>query len=303
MAASSRCSAASSTAQSVAAVAKLAIGTQLSQRLSSLESQAWRLREAEDAYTRLAVPAVTEEVKKATERLVQLHEEKTKELEKKTQAFAHTVRVALHGMQIQRTEEQHALTTATAADSKATAMTLRDLQERLSRCEARMLAMTQEQARLSARAGGMSAIPTSNEEEGGATTSIGRGGGGGGGGNGLNGGRAARAAADAASAEASKALACAEVAENAATEAKLALERQIAKQQKAIDEGRDRERRMAARIDALIEALEEQGQESTSKIHALTQRLEEVERGARVTRLTLRNMQIEREPPPPASDL
>ena len=79
MAASSRCSAASSTTQSVAAVAKLAIGTQLSQRLSSLESQAWRLREAEDAYTRLAVPAVTEEVKKATERLVQLHEEKTKE--------------------------------------------------------------------------------------------------------------------------------------------------------------------------------------------------------------------------------
>ena len=47
----------------------LRIGTQLSQRLSSLESQAWRLREAEDAYTRLAVPAVTEEVKKATERL------------------------------------------------------------------------------------------------------------------------------------------------------------------------------------------------------------------------------------------
>ena len=264
-------------------VANTSVTAQLSARLSSLESQAWRLREAEDRLLAMAVPAVTQEVKSLGERLQAEQHTQFSQLEKKTEQFAHRVRVALHGMAVEHTKEAHALSSAASADAKANAHTLRDLQDRLARCESRLIAVTQEHAKLSVSVRGRSKESVDTD---GAHSDVA------GHGVGNASSRPAAAAAESAAAEASRAFACAEVAELAASEAKRGVEMHIAKQQKALEESLERERRMSARIDALAQALEEQSVASTATMTALSQRVAELEDGARATKLALRNLQI-----------
>ena len=109
-----------------------------------------------------------------------------------------------------------------------------------------------------------------------------------------------------------QALAAAQSAELAASASSRALEQVIQRQQKTLEEGRERERRLAARCDALAQSLSDQASAATRALEAeaamrarevanMSELIRALEHAAqardgelRQARLELRNLAIER---------
>ena len=219
-------------------------------------------------------------------------------LDEKLAAFSHKVRTALLALQKQNADAAFIANRAAVEDARAAAGTSSELQERIGRLEVRVTGLLQEQARAQVRSGNAAVA------DGGASTMAAAAAG-------TRAAMPATAAAESASEAAKRALAAAEAAEVAASASARSLQDVVKRQQKAIDEGRERERKLSARIDALTHALAEQSAASSKALAAETQAREQallvimqqvraLEHGAqardaevRATKLALRNLAIE----------
>ena len=189
------------------------------------------------------VPLLVSATNTAQDKLLKLQKEHHAQLEGKVESHIARLKETLLEMRSAAASDAFSASVAAEERDKAAKAVVAELAERVGRLEQRVTNLLHEQARRSVRAseaaltdGGHSAMSA-----GAAATR-----------------HPAMAAADASAAAAKRAVAAAEAAELSAAETARRVDEVVKRQQKQLGEGRERERKMVARLDALAQALADQ---------------------------------------------
>ena len=265
----------------------------LAQRVTKLEGQAFRAtlaRKEEFTVHANAVPALVDATS-AAQRMLKVAAQHASDLDHKLQQFMHAVRECVSDIQQQHKDGGFDTERRRAEERERQERIGRELHERIGRCEARIANLLQDQARCFSLARGSgastsdSALPpaSSSSSSSFATASPS---------SSSSSSLPAIAAAESSAASARKAFAAAEAAEIAASASARTLEALVEKQQRALDEGREREKRLAARCDALegrlsdaaaasVRAFEAEAAARAEQTGRLESRLRDLEAAAR----------------------
>ena len=270
----------------------------LAQRVTKLEGQAFRAtlaRKEEFTVHANAVPALVDATSAAQKRMLKVAAQHASDLDHKLQQFMHAVRECVSDIQQQHKDGGFDTERRRAEERERQERIGRELHERIGRCEARIANLLQDQARYFSLARGSgastseSALPpassssSSSSSSSFATASPS---------SSSSSSLPAIAAAESSAASARKAFAAAEAAEIAASASARTLEALVEKQQRALDEGREREKRLAARCDALegrlsdaaaasVRAFEAEAAARAEQTGRLESRLRDLEAAAR----------------------
>ena len=265
----------------------------LAQRVTKLEGQAFRatLARKEEFTVHNAVPALVDATSATQERMLKVAAQHASDLDHKLQQFMHAVRECVSDIQQQHKDGGFDTERRRAEERERQERIGRELHERVGRCEARIANLLQDQAQFFSLARGSgastsdSALPpaSSSSSSSFATASPS---------SSSSSSLPAIAAAESSAASARKAFAAAEAAEIAASASARTLEALVEKQQRALDEGREREKRLAARCDALegrlsdaaaasVRAFEAEAAARAEQTGRLESRLRDLEAAAR----------------------